>query len=418
VDGSTGRNDTGDGSVTKPYATINKGVAMATTTGLPNIYVAPGVYLETVAISDSPAGVSIQGGWRISASGWTRDCSPGASSNTVIQGGAIGVKATGAVHRSGLIYLTVRTVPTANPVAADASGTSLVGVLITGDNSKFYLTHVVVSSGNASSGGAASAGPSSTACFGGGSICGTGAPGTTPAAGAPANGSGIFGVTGYTPADGSPGAQGGAGASGTPPSNPTCSLYNNGCSAACGTCHVGQTAQICGTPGTCGCGGGGGAGGRQGRGGGASAAVMVIGVSTKVVVTASALSSGNGGAGSGGGLGGSRSLGYPGNSGTNQCTSSGFCSAFGCCGLFCSSTFYYCGSNQVCGLGGSAGGTGGSGASGSTGGGGAGGPSYALVTIGATSTNVDAATTLTYGSGGPGAGGAVAGGSGPRLTRP
>jgi hypothetical protein len=410
----SGDDRTGLGTATSPYATINKGISAAMAAGLPNIYVGPGQYFESEAISDSAEGISVQGGWTINGESWSQDCRATARANTLLLGGSVAVKANNVVHASGFSHMTIEAVSsTATP--ADAGAASVIGVFVDGPNSVFYLKDVLVVASDAPSGGAASSGTSgSNFTNGGGFLCGDGANGPNPTAGSSARNQGVFSAIGFSPADGASGTSGTAGNPGTRGGSGTCAQVYT-CSAECGSCSSIPTGSVCGTSGFCGPGGGGGGVGSAGRGGGASVAVLVDGSNAVLTAVGSSLRSGKGGAGSSGGSGGQGGLFSSGSSGsqkclssaaTNSCIASGQCS----CGFFCTKTSFSCGNFEtVCGQAGGPGGSGGLGGNGSAGGGGAGGPSYALVTVGGALANIDVASALAFGTGGPGAGGAPTG---------
>lgn len=410
VDATTGNDASGLGTSASPYATISRGIVAAAADGVPNVYVGPGQYLENVTVLDSTAGVSIQGGWTVINGMWGQDCGASPRTNTVLHGGAIGMRVTGVVHASGLARMTVET-SAPGTTANNTDGASTIGILITGDASRFSLDDVVVIAENAGNGGAASNGDAGLAAsYAGGGYCGTGLNGVTPAAGASATNQGLFTAGGFMPADGAPGAMGAHGMPGNAGGNGSCvSLYNY--MGGCGHTTGGYVGQSCGSQGRCGAGGGGGYPGWQGHGGGASVAILLNGIGATLTISNSSLRSGDGGAGSVGGSGGVGGAASLGGVGTQTCNSSSTtCSATGTCGsIFDLQTYYTCTWGTVCGAGGAPGGPGGLGGNGSSGGAGAGGPSYAIVTLAGATATADTGTTLTFGAGGAGAGSAPAG---------
>jgi hypothetical protein len=412
VDGSTGSDSTGDGSMAKPYQTIGHGIQATALAGTPNVYVAPGTYAESLAIPAATAGVFVRGGWTVSAGVWQTDCAAAPESRTIVQGGQTAVEAADITAPSGLSSLTVLTEADATSIP----GGSLLGVFVHGTNATFLLDDVVVASGIAGPGRPSTYVPPQTgvAC---GACTASPANGSTPAPGPSATAQGTFSASGFTPADGHPGAFGSNGTTGTPPGTPGTITYNSGCSGGCFFPCSTLTSQATGTAGSCGCGGKGGNPGVAGSGGGASAAVVLQGTGASVAITRSALTAGNGGQGSPGSAGGAPASGTSGSQGTQNCVASVTCGyglciggQYGGCGQFPTTT-------PECAAGGTTGGTGATGGAGSAGGGGAGGPSYALVTAGGATASVDGATTLAFGQGGTGAGGAPNGGAAAQATK-
>jgi hypothetical protein len=411
VNGASGSDTTGTGSVAAPYRSIGKGMLAAAAASMAHVYVAPGTYAESLTFPVSATGTLVEGGWAVSASNaWTTDCNAGPSGRTVLQGSTTAVSAVGLTAASGISTMTIQT---SADVSTSSPGTSLVGVLVAAASAPFSLTDVDVVAGIAGDGAVPPATAPVTA-----TVCGTctdpPAMGTTPAAGAPASTQGTFTSTGFTPTDGQNGSAGGAGTTGKPALAGQTVTYNasctGGCFSACGT----ATAQTTGATGVCGCGGFGGNPGAAGHGGGASVAVLVYGTGTSVDVSRSTLASGKGGAGSAGASGGAPAPGTAGFTGTQSCVSSVTCGVIiaNCIG----GTFAPCGQTappqSVCAQG-STGGAGASGGQGSAGGGGAGGPSYAVVTAAGATVSLDGASVLTALAGGAGAGGAPAGTAAP-----
>jgi hypothetical protein len=130
--------------------------------------------LRAKCFPDTPAGISIQGGWVAGASSWSRNRDAvTSSSNTVLHGGTTAVKATNVVHASGIWYMTIQT-QAAPPTPNNTDGASVIAVLVSGDNSAFSLNHVTISTGNAGNGGAAGGkgGTGGTGGVGGGGVGG------------------------------------------------------------------------------------------------------------------------------------------------------------------------------------------------------------------------------------------------------
>lgn len=407
---TAGDDTTGSGTAAAPYKTIAKGIASLA--GRANVYVAPGTYAETLSLTDTASGISIQGGW-LTGSSWTRDCAGDARTKTTLStGSSIAVTATDVVHTSGIRTMTIR-VTDASSAGTNTDGASRIGVLVRGNGSRFSLSAVDVIVGAAGAGGTATTGSSSGGCIGGGYYCGSGANGAMPANGSPATMTGSFGAAGFAPGSGQAGSQGTNAEPGWYGGYGQCANTFS-CSAGCGGASTQYNGGVCGGQGQCGCGGGGGFGGSPGRGGGASTAVVVVGNGANVEIEASHLTAGTGGSGSAGGAGGAGRTGDSGIKGYDNGASSYYPQSSGTCscGPFCTpKTYYYCAYAPVSVSGGAPGGSGGTGGTGSAGGGGAGGPSYAVVTVGSATASVDGTSTLVSSAGGAGAGGAANGGS-------
>jgi hypothetical protein len=420
VSATGGSDATGLGTTVSPYATISKAIAAAQSAAVPNVYVAPGIYHESLALTDSPVGVFVQGGWIVSGTIWLQDCDANAKNATDVRGGAIAVRATDLSHASGLRQLTIHTQATGDPTPSGLDGASLIGVFVTGASSKLTLDQVAILSGKAGDGGPGRLANDGVGVIGGGSgaSCGDGTSASAPGpAGIAAPTEGTFSASGFTPASGIFGGNGAPGSAGKIFA-PTCQTLNT-CSAGCGYSSSGPGGTVCGSAGTCGGGGVGGGGGFGGGGGGASVALLVAGSGASVTLRGGTLTAGAGGAGAAGSSGGRGANGTAGSTGSPNCAlsynpvSNGTCS----CGFLCTQNYFACQGTQVCG--GAGGGyQGGSGGAGGAGGGGAGGPSYAIVTVGAPNVILEGAPSLAFGSGGAGAGGAVAGSARARLDVP
>jgi hypothetical protein len=407
----TGSDATGDGTRTRPFLSIARGLDSARAMGRTRVFLDAGTYPEAVTVPVSGSGIFLEGGFRAVAGVWRRNCAPGARTETVIASpGPIGVLAEG-VRSSGLRGLTVTTKPKGGS-GPDRPGESLVGVFVRGDAS-FELDGVAIVTGDAGDGGPASPGSqgSPTSCDGV-STCSSGAGGAAGGAGSFARAGGTFGSNGYLPSDGTIGSIGQPGAHGAPGGwgdSAECVVY---CSGDCTSrLCLPDLKRVVGPQGRCGCGGAGGGGGAAGRGGGASIALYVHG-NAQVKVTRSLLKSGKGGNASMGGEGGNGGVGTPGSEGpTTPCNQ-------GCArGVDCT-----CSPSDPAKLaGGAAGGKGGNGGRGGSGGGGAGGPSIAVASFPRVEQVVlDPASraALEPGNAGSGAGGGVSGVSAPLFPAP
>jgi hypothetical protein len=409
VSALTGDDDAGQGTALLPFASIGVGIQAALASQAHVIYLAQGTYAEAVVVPDHAGGLFIEGGWVVTGSTWTLDCSAGVVGKTVIAAPAdasVAVTAQDVVHASGLRRLTVATAG-AGASEPDQSGQSLTGVLVSGVGSVFSLADVDVIAGDGGAGGPASAGepgadgPSPGAeesCTGTGDCSDGTDGGQAPAPGLPADAPGEFDEEGYHPSDGGPGTDGAAGQHGT--GSPQGPQVNGNCASQCAcnnnSCGSPPTMES-GQPGRCGCAGEGGRGGARGRGGGASVAVMIVGDGATLSVVASLLHAGKGGDGSEGGLGGAGGEGSPGVAGAPGVCHGGCATGGGPC-----ENCYSAYPSELAG--GAAGGTGGDGATGGRGGAGAGGHAYAVVRIAGGKLLLDEATTLEVGAAGVGAG--------------
>ncbi|WP_437631762.1 hypothetical protein [Sorangium sp. So ce854] len=394
-----------DGSAVAPMTRLAAGIELARARGRSAVYVAPGVYDETVVL---PPGLHLRGGWRVDANlDWRRDCTEDAASKVVIV--ARGVEApVVTVDRASddegtapviIEALTISTTGDVTGPLPGEPGASLVGLLVRG-GIDVTLERVSIRTHAAGAGGPVAAGTMGAAAetYCKQTECHDGLVGESGAAATPAL-PGSWGQDGrFTPGDGSPGGPGATGHSGTPGGPETCFETEecvSGCTPFPECAPRFRDEPTCSQPGQCGCGGFGGGGGEAGRGGGASAALVAVGATTSVLLRGTSLSAGKGGdasAGAPGGLGGVGSSGAPG-------LDSGYCS-LGACFLEETRCEYDRGAREFK-EGGSAGGNGGPGGPGASGSPGAGGPSLAVVMVGGASVTVER-SELTASMGGSG----------------
>jgi len=419
---SPGGSDNSTGGINAPFQTIGHALTQAQVQGVDSVFVAIGIYAETVVLQD---GVSLLGGYTAQ---W--GYAPGQEST--LQGG------TPTVIADGIVSPT--TVAGFHIIGANASGVgaSAVAVRVTNSSDNLQFTTCTVVAGNGTAGqsgtnGANGAGGNSglsgqsglcdnLAIRLGGNGGSGGYPGGAGGRGGQENQNGFTGSNGVGPAFGlgrpggswgDPGGAGALGFSGGPgnggvggTSAPqlgtvTGSAYippvsNNGTSGSHGSGGGGGGGGggqdgLFVDPGTGNGGGGGGGGGyggtlgTGGRGGGASFCFLLI--NSSVVISDCTLTTGNGGNGGAGGFGGTGGSGGPGGNGATACLS------------------------EV-GRGGN-GGSGGAGGGAGGGGGGVGGPSFCIFRSGGSpSVGTTVFNTGTGGNGGPGGIGGGAGGTG------
>ena len=409
-----------------PCQTLPFGIARATATGRPHVYVQSGTYATgTLAMAN---GISVFGGYDFN---WRRRPFSEAGHTVTIDGGVIGVKFDSLSAPTTLDNVIVRS---ANAAGVGASSTA---ILVTGSSS-VELRALLVEPGAGSTGSAGVAGTAGNPGGNGGpgnpgcensdllcSSCAQPAGGLAGASscsrkgglgGAPGLGgqNGFAGATGQVGTgggagatcnssrncDGQPGTAGSDGAAGTngiPGAgfgnfSGTTYLAANGGNGANGAAGNGGGGGGGGGGGTTNCdsfgssgggGGGGGCGGTRGTGGtGGGGSFGIIALDSLVVIDGSLINGGSGGAGGPGGSGAGGGLGGLGGAGGP----------------------YGGSSEQDDGGDGAVGGKGGKGGGGGDGGGGGGGPSIAVVCLGSSVSTVSVLGTMLLGGTG-GAGG-------------
>ena len=247
VSRATGSDSAGSGTMASPYATITKGIGAANLAGLPNVYVAPGTYPESINLADSDAGTSVHGGWVFSGAAWGTDCSGTAQANTVLQGGAIAVQANNVMHNSGFEFMTIQTESSPSPTpGGDGSRSSASSRMAIAPSTSPTSRCLLEMPGNG--------GLEAPVGLGVGVDCegGNGQPGVS---GSPAVAQGSFGASGFTPADGRAGSAGQTGPNGEE-FEPDCVSYATACGETSGTCGSTSSSTVCGGVGSYGCGGG------------------------------------------------------------------------------------------------------------------------------------------------------------------
>ena len=381
---SAAGSDSNPGTRAAPKRRIQAAIEVAKTTGA-DVYVAGGIYAETITLRDS---VSLYGGF--SGTNWLRDV---AANVTTIQGGPTAITGVGADSLT-IAGFTIRAADGVTPsqssvgVAFDNSvGVSLIGNTIIAGNGAVGRDGVAPARGINGANGAAGSwegsggagGPTGGFRGGNGGNGGLqtvpGAPGSHgqgPLGGAGGPGGGYLG-------SGGPGADGGAGtdgavhgASGQSLGQVGSGVYvpangGSGANGEGGSGGGGGGASGCGSPcdwyaggggGGGGAGGQGGPGGPGGGGGGASIGVLISKGST-VTLAANAITTGAGGNGGMGAVGAAGGAGGAGSAGGRP----GFAS-------------------------GGSGANGGRGGHGRDGGGGGGGPTIGIVEDGSSSSNL------------------------------
>jgi len=386
VEGGTGSDVSTCGGRMNPCASIGWAIARAHTAGSPKVYVAAGIYTETITLPQQPAGIRVEGAWNAIGANWRPICTQAAQQAVTIQAPAtsdITVTADALGGEATLAWLTIKSKATAN------AGESLYGVFARGATTILTLENVQVvvakgGDGSAGAPGAAGVDGASSGC----APASDGANGVSDGAngtGAPA---GLFANSGYVPSDGLPGSDGKAGHHGTAPTAAGCvSCFECRYLPADLSCEMDPATPptSCGQGGAAGCAGSAGKAGSVGHGGGSSIAVFAW--DATVTVAAGKLESGAGGNGQAGGEGGASSSGASGISGTPGATCTTGCqhSGGGCRNVL--------GAGQAGGVGG----TGGNGTRGGQGGGGAGGFSYAIYMGGNAVVTASPSTELLHG---------------------
>ncbi len=377
------------GTRTLPCASIGAGIRRATELGLGLVYVAEGLYAESLNLV---AGIDIIGGWTVSGSEWSPLCGLGFERAVIVQAPANETATVRAVDLSGSASLRRLTIESK---MAGAEGESLYGVFATGLSTALTLEDVAILTRRAGDGADGSPGApglvgTGTCTAGDGASGGAGASVDTSDAGVDAGASLAVGFAniGFVPAGGATADAGSSGNSGTAGGPGDCM---NNCFLRCETTPAcaAVTGQVCAAAGEPGCGGGGGSPGQPGSGGGASIALFAW--DARITLLGGSLTAGqggNGGDGGDGGDGGSGALGVAG-ADTN------------CLGRTCGPPI--CAPGGI-GMdppiaGGAMGGNGGEGGPGGTSGGGAAGASCAYVE-GGTAQVARTGTTLSHGSAG------------------
>ena len=302
VDGVNGADTTSCGPATAPCKSIRAGIQAARARAVREVYVAAGLYRETVSLF---AGIDVIGGFTARASGWTRSCASAAPRTTIVEAPASETRTVVADNLGGdakLEALIIRS----KSASAVAPGESIYGVFARATATTLCLRDVDVEIGNAGDGrdGDAGAAGQLLPC---GTDGGTGANGTSGDAGAPAK-AGAFAAEGFVTSAGAPGSDGTPGRS-SPYVPGSCPPGQGGfCDAVfkqdgvVGGCVPANVAQVaCPVGARPGCGGGPGRGGASGGGGGSAIALYVVDATIDVI--GGSLSAGNGGAGGAGGEG-------------------------------------------------------------------------------------------------------------------
>ena len=164
------------GSRAAPCKTVNNGLLRAATVDTKGVvYVAAGVYVETIALR---GGLLLAGGLQVVGSEWTFVCGDAGASLTTIQAPPdknITVLADGLAAPAKITTLTIR-----SKAGAAAPGESLYGVFARGASTSLALDDVIVVVGDGGDGGAL--GPSGYSAANGG----TGASGASGSNGPPA----------------------------------------------------------------------------------------------------------------------------------------------------------------------------------------------------------------------------------------
>jgi hypothetical protein len=384
------------GSIAEPCTSVQAAIERAAATGKSTVYVASGLYVESLALKP---GITVAGGWSRSTEGaWTKECGANASAFAIVRAPATADTTVTAdiPGEATLDTLTIESKQVADP------GQSLYGIVARGPATHVGLRSVKVVVAAGGNGAPGAPGAAGITAAGGCTSPSDGVGATTPGAHGVGASAGRFTSAGYaagSASSGFPGAAGHNGSAGAPPDcvvRIACNLTPD--EKACMQPPQADQVRSCGTDGLVGCGGGGG-GGAPGQNGGSSVAVLAD--EALVTVFKGRLEAGKGGDG---GAGGSGSPGAPGSNGIEGAAGPpipGSCTFF-LKHLTPGSTLPFClEGDPVRGGAWGAGRGGGTGSAGGNGGGGAGGFSYASVTLGRGSvTATDAA--LVHAAGGAG----------------
>ncbi|HEU4532957.1 MAG TPA: hypothetical protein VFS00_02520, partial [Polyangiaceae bacterium] len=328
--------DANEGTIVRPFQTVERAANEAAARGVSKIYLAPGSYQEAlslrVAAEQAPGAVSapegtafsFEGGWTIAGTRWQRDCAPDARENTVLASpSTTGVSIRGAFGPIAFRNLSIATVTAAPPAVENEPGVSCYGVNASGAALRLRFENVEIDACPGGPGGPVTAvtpppDPPTCGFLSDPAQCADASPGAdATGAGAPAP-AGAFTDEGYAAGIGEagpPGEQGKAGVVGPGVAAPRV------CSTSDSLCCITTTER---QQGRCGCGGYGGPGGLGGRGGGASIAIFLRGPNASLDLAFATLRARDGGAGEVG------KDGEPGFNGGLGAAYGGF-GGFGCC---------------------------------------------------------------------------------------
>jgi virginiamycin B lyase len=296
--GPSGIDGTSCGTRQAPCLSIQVAIANANTAARAFVYLAPGLYVESISLL---ASVSLEGGWLVQADAWTPDCTAQSNATTAIQAPAnknITVLADALNGTSAIRRITVLSKAQAGVLPSE----SLYGIFARGATTNLFVENTVVLMASAGAGAAGAQGAvGAPASIAGCTPAGDASSGITGATGVGSD----YGFTsaGYIQSNGYPGGSGGVGDNGTAGGGGGqcgyCWAPAQDCSTLCPPTGTTQCNYNSGLPG---CGGNVGGGGAPGLGGGSSIALFVW--DAHVTVTNSTLTSGNGGNGGDGGPGG------------------------------------------------------------------------------------------------------------------
>ena len=287
-----------------PCRTFGYAFARAEELTRSKLYVGPGVFDATFTLNQP---MTISGGWDVT---WKRDCDrPSDTTLKAIASAAPSAPVISVVDAGDKVrfeYVTIEGKDASSIVASE----SAYALFVTGSSTEVELLGVELVAPSAGDGADGMNGTTPAAATG---TCGagTGAEGSAGAAGSAM--AGTFTVAGYTPGDGTPGATGAMGQTGTRTLAQPGSAMDYPCQSPC---SAGSRITLAkGTDGQGGCGGAGGGGGTAGRGGGSSVALYVWGA--KVTAWGGTFRAGDGGDGGNGALGATGATGANGTNGTN-----------------------------------------------------------------------------------------------------
>ena len=120
------------GTRAAPLKTITAAIEAAKGLGRARVYVAPGSYPEgkALALPDTGAPITIEGGWIVAGAAWTRACTADARAKTTIVGG--GTALVTSAKGGGIAHLTISATFAFPSLGRDAAGGTSAGVVVRG----------------------------------------------------------------------------------------------------------------------------------------------------------------------------------------------------------------------------------------------------------------------------------------------
>ena len=144
------------GTAASPCATVQGGIIYAVQQGFVSVFVADGIYHESITI---PASMTIQGGWGQTAGAWHRDC-PAGPFTTTIRAPSGAVQTVDVTATTGHVGLDTLAIDNGNTAT---SGQTLYGVFAAaGASLDLHDVVIDVAAGGAGTAGGAGSGAGST----------------------------------------------------------------------------------------------------------------------------------------------------------------------------------------------------------------------------------------------------------------